>query len=327
MTQEKPRSVWFYREYVRLTGGHLKHAHYFGHVASLANFSARITLAGEPQDAVAAREVDELWPIENGVREPRWRPHRRDVLFLAGLDWQYLHHHGLERLRNPRINLIQHVRHAHEGTRLYNYLSERAVRICVSPEVADAISNTDRTNGPVLVIPNGTDLQPVNDVELQALTNTDARERRLTIVGYKDPQLARALSERLNENHVEHSLVTEFCERHAFVNIVKRSAVVVCCPDPEEGFYLPALEAMALGCIVVTNDCVGNRSFCRHEDSCLIAERSVDALFCAAKRALAMNSIEREKLLRGARASARRHSLESERSRFHAILQDIDQLW
>ena len=262
MPQEKPRSVWFYREYVRLTGGHLKHAHYFGHVARLAGFNARITLGGESHNATVAREIDDLWPIRNGAREPHWKPHRRDILFLAGLDWQYWHRCGLERLPIPRINLIQHVRHARVGTELYGSLSERAVRICVSPEVADAISATGRTNGPVLVIPNGTDLEPINDDELQALINAESRRHRLTIVGYKSPELAQALSNRFDAASMDHLVVTEFRERHVFLDILKSSGVVVCCPDPEEGFYLPALEAMALGCIVVTNDCIGNRSFC-----------------------------------------------------------------
>ena len=310
-----------------MTGGHLKHAHYFGHVAQLTGFRARITLDGKPTDATVAREIDELWPVRNGAREPRWEPQRRDVLFLAGLDWQYLHRHEFARLPNPRINLIQHVRHANEGTELYGYLSERAVRICVSPEVADAISDTGRTNGPVLVIPNGTELEPVDDCELQALINTQGGGDRLCIIGYKNPTLAKKLSRRLNENRIEHSLVTEFHERHRFLDILKRSTIVVCCPDPEEGFYLPALEAMALGCIVVTNDCIGNRSFCFHEHNCMIAERSVDSLVSTTMRVLAMDRVEREKLLLGARASVENHSLDSERTRFQAVLQDIDQLW
>ena len=41
-----------------------------------------------------------------------------------------------------------------------------------------------------------------------------------------------------------------------------RARVTVLVPNPKEGFYLPALEAMALGTIVVCPDCVGNRSFC-----------------------------------------------------------------
>ena len=143
----------------------------------------------------------------------------------------------------------------------------------------------------------------------------------------KNPTLAKTLSQRLTEIRIEHSLITEFRERHRFLDILKRSTIAVCCPDPEEGFYLPALEAMALGCIVVTNDCIGNRSFCFHEHNCMIAERSVESLVSTTMRVLTMDRVEREKLLLGARASAGNHSLDSERVRFQAVLQDIDQLW
>ena len=52
-----------------------------------------------------------------------------------------------------------------------------------------------------------------------------------------------------------------------------------CLPRAEEGFYLPALEAMASGCLVVTLDCIGNRGFRRHDDNCLVAESSPESLF------------------------------------------------
>ena len=35
-----------------------------------------------------------------------------------------------------------------------------------------------------------------------------------------------------------------------------------------EGFYLPALEAMALGSLVICPDCIGNRSFCLPGRNC-----------------------------------------------------------
>ena len=75
-------------------------------------------------------------------------PGRADILFLAGLDWRYLIDNGFDALPNPRINLIQHVRHAHEGTELHGYLRQRAVRICVSEEVAQALYATGQVNGP-----------------------------------------------------------------------------------------------------------------------------------------------------------------------------------
>ena len=257
----------------------------------------------------------------------RWEPADRDVLFLAGVDWRYLFGSGLEALANPRINLVQHVRHAHENTELHRYLSERAIRICVSQEVADAISATGRTNGPVLTIPNGIDVASFRSHEDGSPAGFDERRQPLTIIGYKSPDLAQGLSRRLDAACIEHLLVLDFLDRSAFLALLGESRIVVCLPHEREGFYLPALEAMASGCLVVTLDCIGNRGFCRHEESCLIAEHEPESLFRATTRALAMSAAERLRMHRRTRDTVAEHSLEAERSRFHAILDDIDRLW
>ena len=320
------RTVWFYREYVRLTGGHLKHSHYFEHVRRIPGFAPRITFGGEAPNDSQVRERRRLWPTGDNGTAARWEPSRRDVLFLAGVDWRYLANSGPEGRENPRVNLIQHVRHAYEGTELYRYLAGKAIRICVSQEVADAIADTGRANGPILTIPNGTDITPVDTVQEGSPEACKAQRQPITIIGYKSPDLARALSERLTER-TAHRLVTEFLDRCTFLDRLVDSRIVVCLPRPEEGFYLPALEAMALGCLVVTLDCIGNRSFCHHDENCLIAESNPDSLFEATKRMLDMSAPECDRLLRRARDTATAHSLNAERTRFHAILGDVDQLW
>ena len=317
------RTVWFHREYTRLYGGHLKHAHYFGHVARLPGFAPRITYTGEPATAALARERSQLWPPGEAGAAVRWTPGRDDVLFLAGVDWRYLAAEGLDALPNPRVNLIQHVRHAHEGTELYGYLAHKAVRICVSREVADAIRGTGRVNGPVVAIPNGIDIVP--DAEIVAARR---RERRpVMIVGDKSPELAQAVATELATANIEHIALTKFCAREDFLKTLAESSVAVCLPRAEEGFYLPALEAMGLGCVVVTLDCIGNRGFCRAEENCLIAQPTAGSLVAAIQRALRLPARERATLLRRAAATANAHSLDTERKRFHAVLTDIDQLW
>ena len=160
-TRDQPRRVWFHRKYNRLSGGRLKHAHYFDHVDRMPGFIPKITFSGDTKDASLLAERDRLWPAAVENRAPSWMPEHRDVLFLEGaIDWPYLIESGLDSLPNPRINLIQGIQHAHEDNVRYRYLSERAIRICVSKEVADAICSTGRTNGPVLTIPNGVDVIP-----------------------------------------------------------------------------------------------------------------------------------------------------------------------
>ena len=324
---DRARTVWFYRDYVRLYGGHVKHSHYFGHVRRMPGFVPRITFSAAPADESQALERRRLWPAGDGVTAERWAPARRDVLFIAGVDWRYLRASGLEALENPRINFVQHVRHAHEGTELHGYLARRAIRICVSREVADAISATGRPNGPVLAIPNAIDVAPFDSPGGGSPAGFETRRHAVTIAGYKSPDLARALSGRLEAQRIEHRLVTDFIERDAFLALLAGSRVAVCLPRAEEGFYLPALEAMASGCLVATLDCVGNRGFCRHEDNCLVAESSPESLFRATTRMLAMSAAQRRRMHRRARATAVEHSLEVERARFHAILGDVDRLW
>ena len=331
MAQDRVRTVWFYRDYQGLTGGHLKHSHYFDHVLRSPGFAPRIAFGKDPLNQAHVRERRRLWPAGGDGIAARWEPGRRDVLFLAGVDWRYLAESGLESLPQPRINLIQGVQHTHEGTaygrELHRYLAERAIRICVSQEVADAISATGRTRGPILTIPNGIDVTPADPAGESFAAALGERPRPITIVGYKRPDLARALSRCLDEEHIAHPPATEFLERRRFLDLLAESRVAVCLPRAEEGFYLPALEAMAAGCLVVTLDCIGNRGFCRHEGNCLIAEPGLDPLLDVVKSALDMPARECERLLRGARDTVAGHSLDAERKRFQAILADVDRLW
>ena len=317
------RTVWFHREYTRLRGGHLKHSHYYGHVARTPGFQPRITFTGEAPTGALAAERGELWPPGVEGIAGRWAPEPGDVLFLAGVDWRYLHGEGLARLPNPRINLVQHVRHAHEGTELYGYLAHRAVRICVSQEVAESITATGRVNGPVLAIPNG-----VETLSMPVCAGAPEPERiPVLIAGYKEPGLARALAERLSAMGIDHLLLTEFRARRDYLNLLARSRVAVCLPRAEEGFYLPALEAMGLGCILVTLDCIGNRGFCRNGENCLIAEPGADSLAKVAAEALRLPAERRSVLLREAAATASAHTLDAERERFQAVLGEIDRVW
>ena len=321
------RTIWFYRDFRRLNGGFLKHSHYFEHTRRISGFVPRITFSREPANELEFRERERIWPAGDGILAERWEPGHRDVLFLAGIDWSYLDQCGLDTLDVPRINLIQHVRHADEHRKAYRDLARRAIRICVSQEVADAISATGQTNGPVLTIPNGVDVAPFESIGDGSPVGFDQRHRPLTIVGYKNTELARGLSKRLETARIEHLLVSEFIDRSRFLELLYESQIAVCLPRAREGFYLPALEAMAAGCLVVTLDCIGNRGFCHHEANCLIAEHTSASLFDAAKRLLALSDSERRSMHRRSRSTASNHSCEVERQRFHAILGDIDCLW
>ena len=327
MKGDSPRRVWFHRGLAPLSGGQVKHAHYFRHVRRMAGFTPLITFSRAPPSEFHARERRALWPAAGEERAQDWNPEAGDILFLAGTDWRYLATRGLEDGVHPRINLIQHVRHACEGSELHGYLSERAVRVCVSHEVAAAISATARVRGPVLTIPNGTDVEPFAPGTDGSPAGCEGRSTPVAIVGYKRPELARALSGRLDAEGIEHVPGTGLLGRSEFLSMLAGSRIAVCLPDVTEGFYLPAIEAMASGALLVTLDCVGNRGFCHDHWNCIIAEPDAKSLLRAVRHAIAMPPARRGRMHRHARATALAHSLELERQRFHAILRDIDRLW
>ena len=122
---------------------------------------------------------------------------------------------------------------------------ERAIRICVSREVADAIAATGRANGPVLTIPNGIDVTPFAPADEGSPLGYETRPQSIAIVGYKSFDLAREFSERLRAEQIDHLLLTKFLDREAFLALLAETRIAVCLPKEEEGFYLPALEAMA----------------------------------------------------------------------------------
>ncbi|MDE0177983.1 MAG: glycosyltransferase, partial [Gammaproteobacteria bacterium] len=320
------RTVWFHRQYERLTGGHVKHAHYYGHIARLPGHTRRILFAGKTETGRLKREQATLWPTTPDERVDRWRPGGRDILFLAGTDWRYVTRAGLGGIANPRINLIQHVRHGHAGTELHGYLAQRAVRICVSDEVAQAIRATGRVNGAVFTIPNGTECS-ASPVDCRGAVGFDERSETVVIVGYKRQDLAAPLSGLLDDAGIAHVTLDGFINRDAFLSLLERTQVAVCLPRSEEGFYLPALEAMAKGCTVVTLDCVGNRGFCRNGDNCLVAEDDPAKLASATMKAVALPLAARHRLHVNAAATVESHSLHEERRRFHELLLDIDRIW
>lgn len=322
------RTVWFHREYAGLTGGQVKHAHYFDHARRMPGFTAKITFAdtaggdtpGAAAGAALVGERDRLWKPAPGERAAAWAPERADLLFLAGTDWRYLRSLGIERPEQPTLNLIQHVRHAEAGTELHGYLANRALRICVSREVALAIGAVAHTNGPVITIANGTDVTP-------APHRGGPRRHPISIVGYKRPALAGAVAALLNAAGTAHVTSVGLLERATFLSLLGDTAVAVCLPNPREGFYLPALEAMAQGCVVVTLDCVGNRGFCRDGENCLVAPPDAAAVAQAAVAAATLPEARKARLLTAAAKTVARHSLACERARFHEVLADVDAIW
>jgi glycosyltransferase involved in cell wall biosynthesis len=248
-----------------------------------------------------------------------------DVLFLSGVDWRHVIPIG-ERAeyRQPIINIVQHVWHACPNDTLnrHRFLPHKAIRICVSPEIEKAILRTGRVRGPVFTIPNALDLDAL---AVDAGSNTE-RDIDVLVAANKQPDLGRALAVRLARPGRTVELVAERIRRPALLGLMRRARVSVLVPNPKEGFYLPALEAMALGTVVVCPDCIGNRSFCLPGENSFRPAYEEDAIVAAAEEALGA-----EPALHAMRArateTAESHDMPGERRAFLEILDRADELW
>lgn len=253
--QDKLPVALFHRAYHGYTGGHGKVWDYFNHVNASGLYRPRIFFTPD-----SLMDENNPWSNSQSMFEKEWHPETTDLLFIAGLDW----HAVPETLPAsiPVINLIQGIRHADPSLSLYNFLSRRAVRICVSQPVADAILATGRVNGPVFVIPNGIELpQPVLPEE---------RTNAVFVGALKNKQLGIDLAEKLRVQGYEVDLLIDYVPRSEYLVRLGKARLAVLLPLQAEGFYLPGLEAMALGTPVIMPDCVGNREYTNHGVNCLI---------------------------------------------------------
>lgn len=305
MTGDKG-TLLFRRDYQGLTGGHLKVWHYYRHAIASSRFTPRIYLT-----PLSIRGPDNPWQGVDPAPLAAWRPHEAAALFVAGLDWESVP----DPAPVPVVNLIQHVRHAHPGDPRRRFLSRPAVRICVSEEVAEAIRDTGEANGPIYSIPNGIDLE---NIPAAAVRDID-----VLIAGLKNPPFAAALGERLEAAGLTAEVITAMLPRQHFLERLSRARIAVTLPTADEGFFLPALEAMAAGALVVCPDCVGNRGFCLDGVTCLRPQYTLEAVTDAAVTVSRLPPAGADSMLQAAAAEAHRHGLERERLAFLEILESL----
>jgi len=307
------RTIHFYRNYQGFQGGHLKIFHYFQHVKSFFDFRPGIYF--HPDSRL---DHDNPWAREKGAILTRWEPAKADLLLFAGMDWEALPANERDNFPTPVINLIQGFGHADPVSPLYAFLSHRAVRICVSPEVRNAIIATGRVNGPVFVIPNSHDLEIAPPDETNRQKNGS-----IIIAGHKNPVMAERLEAELGKRGIAAEVLKGFIPRTTFLEKLRGAAIAVLLPLPREGFYLPALEVMALGGLVVCPDCGGNRSFCHDRLNCLRPPYTLEAMTTAILQASRMEQAAGSAMREQARKTAADHTLSREKKRFQAILHQI----
>ena len=309
--------VLFYRDFRRFTGGHLKVWDYFNHVRSSPAHTAHVSFTRE-----SVWDAGNPWADARDAVVERPQRFRADAVFLAGLDWRRIRPWARRRPRRPVMNLVQHVRHAEPDDPRYAFLHHPAVRICVSLEVARAIEGTGRVNGPVLTIPNCLDIDA-----LPAPSSPAGRDFDLLVVATKQRERGAVLLPRLERAGRRVHLLGDPVPRRELLAWMNRARVTLFLPRRTEGFYLPALEGMALRTLVVCPDCVGNRSFCLPGVNSLRPAYTDADVLDQVEAAMALPPDEMERLVAAGSATAHEHDLGVERARFLEVLNDLPALW
>ena len=321
----RQKTLLFHVHYRRMHGGHLKVWHYFRHTLGSPDWRPRVYL-----DPDCTLEPDNFWHAERAHFADAYEPRRADAVFVAGpKTWDLLaRDRPLEDTRAgcPVVAFVQGLRHADPQHFRYPMLRHPAVRVCVSEEVAAAVRATGIARGPVFACPNGTDVTVA--AEDAAVLDRAPRACEVLIVGLKNPALAHELVQTLRrEDAAAVSVLTEPVPRAEFLAALADAETALFLPHPQEGFYLPALEAMALGTFVICPDVGGNRAFCRAGENCLRPDYTPGALLAAWRHGRTLALPERHRMLAAALATAREHSLAEEGRRFLSILDRVESLW
>lgn len=311
----------FHRDFAGYTGGHGKVWDYFNHALALG-LDARVYLTPR-----SLRDASNPWMSRPERIEREWRPELADALFLAGMDWAAVPPEGPGGDR-PVVNLVQHVRHAREDPELplRRFLPRSAHRICVSRAVADAILATGAVRGPVTVIPAALDLAGVR--ALAACEDPDEGEALppavlpVLVGALKAPALGRAVRDALAASGIVVELIDGWLPRPRFLARLARARATVLLPHAEEGFFLPGLEAMALGRPLVMPFCTGSDQYARDRANCLVPAPDADAIAASVRELLADASLAAT-LVRAGLDTAQRHDLAAERRSFAAVMAQV----
>jgi hypothetical protein len=308
------RMMLFARDYHGFSGGHLKYLHYLRHTLGIPGIMPRLYMS--PASIADDRNIflASGAPIDRELRPA-------DAYFVAGTDWALFDAAGIDMAGCPVVNLVQGVHHGDPANPRYAYLTRPALRICVGPEVAAAVAGSGQANGPIVTIRNGLDLSELDEQPAAR------RPGRIFIGGMKAPDLAGGVAGALaGEAGLDIDLSTGPVDRPAFLARMRTASLCILLPLPVEGFFLPALEAMALGVPVIVTDCIGNRSYCRDGETCLMPDRDAGAIAAAARRLLASPALCAE-IAEGGRRMALNHSLPRERDAYVAALSAYLEPW
>jgi glycosyltransferase involved in cell wall biosynthesis len=221
------------------------------------------------------------------------------------------------------IFIVQNVRHANPsftGGYALRLLTRPMARIMTNDVVLEAVRPYLNTTSMTEVILLGNE------------SDFFARERRAGLgdpvrVGYTTwkSRVGDEVARKLAENPgFRFRAIREPVGWQELRDLYQWSDIFLATPLAEEGFYMPGLEAMAAGAIVVSPDAGGNRAYCRFGENCIGVGLDEVADYVGALKELRVWPADKvERLRTSAYEAVGRHTLKHERERFGEFIEKL----
>lgn len=246
------------------------------------------------------------------------------VLFTEPAHHELIEARASQPLLHRLIHLVQGTRHANpewNNGLHYRLLHRPMSRVTVSEQVTAAVRPHVNDRFPLKTIVEGHDLAYFAD---GAPERSGARSvLRVLYTTWKSDLGDRVAAIHRNNPGLTFDVIRRECGWPELRRRYHDADIFLCTPGPEEGFYLPGLEAMAAGCAVVGAVVGGNAAYMRDGENVVEVEYDSAAEHAAAVAALADDGERRRRLVLGGRATSEQHQLHRERSAFGELVRTL----
>ncbi len=227
--------------------------------------------------------------------------------------------------RTRVIHLVQNTRHANPRWHLgfpYLLLHRPVTRIFVTNEVEAAVSPIANRRFPSRTIVEGHDW-PFFSLPAGADPAWSGGPLRVGYTTWKSTigdEVAAALA---GDSRFSFEALRNPASWVELRDLYHRCDLWLCAPGPEEGFYLPGLEAMAADRVVVSAMVGGNSAYLVPEENCVTADFEDVPSHVAALERIAGDPGLAAKLRAGGHRATARHTLAREQAEFDDFVREL----
>ncbi len=315
------KTVLFYQHFGKkgvVRGAHHKTFDFFNHIKSMTGYQPVIYFEEDSiwDDNLPWYDCFEKMPT---LKDQKVEP---DILFLnSGKDWiRYTQHRKIPQ-GMPVISPVNNFRALNPEHKSFEFLTEKAIRLCPSPELYNAVKTHHLTNGHTVYLPNGVG---IND---EANTVKYKKTIDLLIVGNKNPEMAQQLSEKVQSLEQNIVVIDEWISKKDFQLLLAKSKVSVHLPKVVEEHYIPGVEAMMLDSLLIIPDCVGNRSYSQHLKTCVLCDYSLEGMTEAIQLIQNMPKNDQEQLKANAKEESKKFTIQNEKNVLEELLNMTNVNW